>query len=87
MFSMAIHFRKVERIYFLCTKQEVIHIALVEWDTAANMYDKKYTTSSYSVDSIKYEYYSSCKTMPHAGNPSVLEYLLLLQQLYKGEIS
>ena len=51
---MVPHFNKVEKIYFLHIMNEVLPLGVVEWETVANQYDKKYTAFSHIVDSIKY---------------------------------
>ena len=78
---MAPHFRKVEKMYFLRTMEEVLPLGSVEWETVANRHNEKYTTYPRSADSTRRQYYSLCKAMPPTGDPNVPEEVALARQI------
>ena len=78
---MAPHFNKAEKMYFLRIMQEVLPLGSVEWETVSNRHNEKYTTFPHSVDSIKRQYYSLCKAIPPAGDPNILEEMVLPRQI------
>ena len=74
---MVPHFNKVEKIYFLHIMNEVLPLGVVEWETVANQYDKKYTAFPHIVDSIKYQFYNLFRAISLISIPNILEKVLL----------